>query len=74
MSDGLTLMQRLSIRCDPWTYPIKRWWSDWPMRIAWWLPRSVALWAFIRVYAADGDGPGPEYQRKYDHWQRGGRP
>ena len=42
-----------------------------PMWAAFWLPRRVALWAFIRVYAADGEGPGPEYSRVYDAWESG---
>lgn len=32
-----------------------------PMYIAWKLPKSVALWAFIRVYAKDGNCPGEEH-------------
>jgi hypothetical protein len=68
----LTVWQRVLIRNDWWLYPILRWWRDWPMRIAWWLPRDIALWAFIRVYAADGDGPGPDYAAKYDYWVRQG--
>ena len=42
-----------------------------PRQLAWMLPRRVALWAFIRVYAADGEAPGPEYSRCYDAWERG---
>lgn len=53
----------------------RAWWS-WvveqvPMRLAWLLPRRVALWAFIRVYACDGHGPGEEYRRVCDAWERG---
>lgn len=68
-----TWRQQLSLWADPFTYPIARWWRDWPMRIAWWLPRRVALWAFIRVYVADGSAPGPEYIRAYDFWDKGSR-
>jgi hypothetical protein len=39
------------------------------MWIAWRLPHRVALWAFIRVYAKDGQSPGPEYSRVYDAWE-----
>ena len=39
------------------------------MWIAWHLPRKVALWAFIRVYAKDGEAPGPDYKRIYDAWE-----
>jgi hypothetical protein len=67
----LTRRQRLSIALDPWIYPMQRWYRDIPMKIAWLLPRSVALWAFIRVYACDGNGPGPEYSQKYQAWERG---
>lgn len=41
------------------------------MFIAWALPRRIALWTFIRVYAADGEAPGPEYSRVYKAWERG---
>ena len=51
---------------------ILRWWTDTlPMKCAWLLPRRVALWAFIRVYACTGDGPGPDYSRAYDAWEKG---
>jgi len=43
------------------------------MFIAWKLPRRVALWTFIRVYAFDGEAPGPEYERVYKAWEKGGR-
>jgi hypothetical protein len=69
----MTCWQRFKIANDFWTYPIQRWWRDWPMRIAFWLPRSVALWAFVRVYAADGLEPGPDYVAKYRFWEAGGR-
>ena len=51
-----------------------RGWWHWvcqqtPMWIAWKLPRKVALWAFIRVYAKDGSAPGPEYERAYKAWE-----
>jgi hypothetical protein len=36
------------------------------MRIAWLLPPKVLLWAFIRAYSLDGNGPGSEYKRVYD--------
>jgi len=42
-----------------------------PMFIAWSLPRRVALWTFIRVYAADGGNPGPDYERVYKAWEAG---
>lgn len=41
-------------------------------RIAWLLPRRIALWAFIRVYAASHrEAPGPEYIRAHNEWQKG---
>lgn len=54
----------------------RAWWFWWtteglPMAIAWALPRRVALWAFVRVYAADGEAPGPEYERAYKAWEAG---
>jgi hypothetical protein len=51
-------------------------WARWtwrealPMWVAWHLPHKVALWAFIRVYAKDGQSPGPEYSRVYDAWEK----
>ena len=42
-----------------------------PMAIAWALPRRVAMFAFIRVYAADGQAPGPQYERVYRAWEAG---
>lgn len=58
-----------------WTrgWGVGAWWywvrESTPMWVAWMLPRKVALWAFIRVYAASGDGPGDEYKRAYDFWE-----
>lgn len=65
----LTRWQKVRIRNMWWTDPIQRWWLDWPMRLAWWLPRGVALWAFIRVYSAGVDSPGPEYEQAYKSWE-----
>ncbi len=53
---------------------VRAWWywftqEGLPMAIAWRLPHRVALWAFIRVYAADGSAPGPDYARVYDAWE-----
>lgn len=52
-----------------WWYWFSR--EGFPMWLAWALPRRIALWAFIRVYAADGHSPGPEYVRVYDAWEKG---
>lgn len=41
-----------------------------PRKIAWLLPRRIALWTFIRVYAAGGD-IGPDYERCYKAWEAG---
>lgn len=43
-------------------------WAQWRLAMA--LPRSVALLAFVRVYAASTDAPGPEFSRVYDAWER----
>lgn len=40
-------------------------------RVAWLLPRSIALLAFVRVYSATGDAPGPEYSRVYKAFEAG---
>lgn len=45
-----------------------------PMWIAWKLPKRIALWAFIRVYAKDGQSPGPEYERVYNAWEQPPKP
>jgi hypothetical protein len=39
-------------------------------RVAFWLPRRLALWAFIRVYAAWGEC-GPDYPEVYSAWENG---
>jgi hypothetical protein len=41
-----------------------------PWAVAGWLPRKIALFAFIRVYAGMGDC-GPDYKRAYDAWEQG---
>ena len=57
-----------------WTrgWYLSGWWywvcDSWPMWVAWRLPKRVALWAFIRVYAKDGKSPGEEYTRVYNAW------
>lgn len=40
-------------------------------RIAYLLPRSIALMAFVRVYASTMDAPGPEYVAAYKAFQLG---
>ena len=49
------------------------WFRELPEKFAWWfaykLPRKVAYLAFIRVYAASGDAPGPEFARACDKWE-----
>lgn len=55
----------------------RAWWfwfrnEGFPVFIAWSLPRRIALWTFIRVYAAaGGESPGPEYERVCKAWERG---
>lgn len=51
----------------------KAWWywftrEGFPMWVAWRIPKRIALWTFIRVYAKDGLAPGPDYKRVYDAW------
>ena len=41
-----------------------------PRQLAWMLPRKIAWWALIRVYAQTGDAPGPEYGRVYEAWEK----
>lgn len=52
--------------CSPWLLTFS---ADWA---AWRLPKRIALWAFIRVYAKDGHSPGPDYKRVYDAWESNG--
>jgi hypothetical protein len=40
------------------------------MFIAWRVPRRIALWTFIRVYAEGEQSPGPEYVRVYNAWEK----
>lgn len=40
-------------------------------KLAWMVPRRLALMVFVRVYAADGEEPGPDYERCYKAWQAG---
>lgn len=40
-------------------------------KVAWLLPRRVALIAFVRVYSASGDAPGPEFDRAYKAFEAG---
>lgn len=60
-----------------WTagWGLKAWWSwftteGFPVWVAWRVPHNIALWVFVRVYAKDGQSPGPEYRRVYDAWQQ----
>ncbi len=52
---------------------IRTWWHRLPDRLAWkcawWLPRRVALLAFVRVYSAWGE-LGPDYDPVCRSWER----
>ena len=40
--------------------------------LAWWLPRKVALFAFVRVAAASGDDPSDiTFESAYKAWESG---
>lgn len=56
-----------------WYYHVIRRIQDIPRKIAWMLPRDVALWAFVRVYVAGNPNgsPGPDYINVYKEWQKG---
>jgi len=66
-------IRRWSLRYRWWV--LRLWLHGLPDRLCWhlayWLPRRVALFAFVRVYASTGDGPGPEYERIYRTWTMG---
>jgi hypothetical protein len=54
----------------------RAWWywfrvEGFPIWFVWKLPRHLAYWAFIRVYSADGQGPGPEFERVCRAWESG---
>ena len=39
------------------------------MWVAWHIPKRIAMWTFIRVYANGTEGEcGPDYARVYDAW------
>jgi hypothetical protein len=40
-------------------------------RVAWLVPRSIALLCFVRVHSASGDAPGDEYSRAYRAFEKG---
>lgn len=40
-------------------------------KIAWLLPRSIALLAFVRVSASTGEAPGSDYANAYKAWEKG---
>lgn len=44
------------------------WRRDWPYRAAYWLPKRLALGAFIRVYGITGEC-GPEFRQVTDAWK-----
>lgn len=58
-----------------WTpgWGLRDWWywftrKGLPLWAARHLPARIALWAFILVYAHDGQSPGPDYSPKYAAW------
>jgi hypothetical protein len=70
---GENQVNRLSYEVRYRRAALRRWLFDdgLPMKLAWLLPRRVALWAFIRVYACTGDCPGPDYSKCYKAWEAG---
>jgi hypothetical protein len=52
----------------------RAWWhwfstEGFPIWVAWKIPKRIALWVFIRVYAHGcPDAPGEEFKRVYDAW------
>ena len=54
---------------DWWAYVRREGFAFW---LACHLPRKVAYWAFIRVVASTGDGPGPDFDRIAKHWEARG--
>lgn len=56
-----------------WWWRTRLWVRGLPDRfawqVAWWLPKKVALYAFVRVYGKWGEC-GPEYDAVYKAWER----
>ncbi len=56
-------------------FRLRLWWhalpERWAWRLAYLLPRRMAYFAFIRVYACIGDC-GPDFARVCDEWERRG--
>lgn len=54
-----------------WPHQARYWFRErLPFRLAWWLPRKVAYFAFIRVYAVLGEC-GDEYIAACRAWEAG---
>ena len=68
--DWLPLQARLR-GCWWWNVSRKMTAEAWRWRVAYWVPRKVALFVFIRVYACTGEAPGDEYRAIYDAWEHG---
>lgn len=58
-----------------WRFRFRLWRRETADKLRWkvaqLLPRSIALLVFVRVYAASGDAPGPEYVQAYRAWEAG---
>lgn len=58
-----------------WRFRFRLWRHETAERIrwrcAWLLPRSIALLAFVRVYACTGNAPGSEYDAAYKAFEAG---
>lgn len=62
--------------CGHRWFRVKTWWLSIPDRMARFvasnLPRHIALLAFVRVCAANGDGPDQiTYESAYKAWEKG---
>lgn len=57
------------------TFSVRLWWREsieklrW--RIAWLIPRKIALLCFVRVSASTREAPGPEYSNAYRAFEQG---
>lgn len=52
-----------------WDWWVWFWTEGFPTWVVWRLPPRMVYWAFIRCYAADGQGPGPEFERVARFWE-----
>ena len=73
MTEKWTLRRRLGYRLYSVRYEWRHFWRETlPWKLAWLVPRKIALFVFVRVYGATWkDCPGDEYGIVYKGWEQG---